>query len=116
MGVGGREVLEGLDFGGILLHEQSTIEGNLRLPDLTLCTVDNNTMLFGCLHQLQEVSVMLLGGMAIYTYIIFNDDYAWETVCFLFHLHLKDVLGHLQSKWHMQEPIPTMMHLEHGEV
>ena len=34
------KVFEGLDFGGVWLHalcsEHSTIEGNLKLPDLTL--------------------------------------------------------------------------------
>ena len=34
----------------------------------------------------------------------------------LVHLHLKDVLGHLQPEWHMQKPIPTMMHFENDEV
>ena len=40
LGTGSRKVLKGLDFGGIQLHtlcsDDSTVEGNLRLPDLTL--------------------------------------------------------------------------------
>ena len=41
--------MEGLNFGGIWLHalcrEHSTIEGDLRLPDLTLQAVEDNAML-----------------------------------------------------------------------
>ena len=70
--------MEGLDFGGVWLHalcgEYSTIEGNLRLPDPTPQAVKDNTMLFGCLHQLKEVLVMVFGGMAIDTYIIMNGN------------------------------------------
>ena len=77
LGVGGRKVL---DFGRIWLHalgsDNCAIEGNLRLPDVALCAVEDNAMFFGCLHQLQEVSVMLLRGMTIDTYIIMNVDYA----------------------------------------
>ena len=74
------EGLGGLDFGGIWLNalgsEHCAIEGNLRLPDLTLCTVEYNVTLMGCLHQLQEVLVMLLVGTAIDAYIIMNGNYA----------------------------------------
>ena len=59
-----------------LCSEHCTIEGNLRLPDLTLCDVEGDAMFFGCLHQLQEVLVMLLGGMSMDAYIIMNGDYA----------------------------------------
>ena len=31
-------------------------------------------------------------------------------------MHLKDVLGHLQAKRHVQEPVSTMMHVEGGQV
>ena len=73
------KVLEGLDLGRILLHalghKHCAIEGNLRLPDLTLSAVEDNAMLMDCLHQLQEMSLMLLGGMAIDAYIIMNGNY-----------------------------------------
>ena len=59
---------------------------------------------------------MLLGGMAIDAYIIVDHNDARETVCFLVHLHLKDILGHPQTKWHMQEPISVMMHIEGGQI
>ena len=63
MGIG--KVLEGLDFGEVWLHalcsEYSTAEGNLRLPDPTLQAVEDYTMLLGCLHQLEEVSLTVLG-------------------------------------------------------
>ena len=51
-----------------------TVEGNLRLPDVTLSGVEDNTMFLGCLHQLQEVSVMLLRGMVIDAYVIMNGN------------------------------------------
>ena len=37
-------------------------------------------------------------------------------VCCLVQLHLKGILGHLQTKWHMQELVPAMMHVENGQV
>ena len=58
-------------------------------------------MLFGCLHQLEEVLVKLDRGMAIDAYIIMYHDYARETVCCLVHTHLKDILGYFQTKWHI---------------
>ena len=36
---------------------------------------------------------MLLRSVAIDTYIIMYGDNARETVCYLVHVHLKDVLG-----------------------
>ena len=72
--------MEGLDFGGIWLHalgsEHCVIEGNLRLPDLTLGAVEENAVFFGCLHQLQQMLVMLLRGMAVDSYIVMNGNYA----------------------------------------
>ena len=59
---------------------------------------------------------MLLGGTAVNTYIIVYHGYAREMVCCLVHLHLKDILGHLQTKWHMQELVPTMMGIKCGQV
>ena len=32
------------------------------------------------------------------------------------HSHLKDVLGHLQTKWHAQEPVPATVGIKHGQV
>ena len=37
-------------------------------------------------------------------------------VCCLVHLHLEDVLRHLQAEWHMQEPISAMMGIESGQI
>ena len=69
-----------LEFCRIWLHalgsEHCAIEGNLRLSDLTLSTAEDNAMLMGCLHGLQEVSVMLLGGTAIDVLIIISGNYA----------------------------------------
>ena len=50
------KVLQGFNFGRIQPHalgsEHWAIEGNLSLPDVTLSAVEDNSMLFGCLHQL----------------------------------------------------------------
>ena len=56
--------------------EYCTIEGNLRLPDPTLSTVEDDGMFHGSLHQAQEVPVMLLRGMTKDAYIIRYDDNA----------------------------------------
>ena len=112
--------MEGLDFGGIQPHalcsEYSTVEGKVRLPDLTLSAVKDYAVLLGCLYQLEKVSVMVLGGTAIDAYIIMYHDYAGEMLCCLVHLHLKDVLGHFQPERHMQEPVSAMMGIECGQI
>ena len=71
-------------------------------------------MLFGSLHQLEEVSVMVLG--AVDAYIIMYHNNARETVYGLVYSHLKDILWHFQTKRHMQEPVSAMMHIESGQV
>ena len=100
-------------FGGIWQHafcsEDCIVEGNLGLPDMALRAVEDDAMLACHLHKVQQVSVMLLRGMAIDAYIIMNGDNARETVCYLVHVHLKDILGHLQAEGHMQEPVPAMV-------
>ena len=59
---------------------------------------------------------MLLGGMAMYAYIIMYCNNAEETVCCLANMHLKDAFGHLQTEWHTQEMVPAMTAIECGEV
>ena len=73
-------------------------------------------MLFGCLHKLKQVLVILLRGMAVYAYIIMNSNNVGEAVCCHGHLHLKYILGHLQTEWHAQEAVPAIMGIEHGQV
>ena len=76
----GGKALVGLDFGGIWPHalgsKNCTIKGNLRLPDLAFFVVEDDTMVLGCCHQVQEVLIMLLRGTAEYTYIIMNGNNA----------------------------------------
>ena len=55
-------------------------------------------MLFGCLHQLEEVLVMVLRGMAIDTYIVVYCVNVGVTVYCLVHSHLKDTQGHCHTK------------------
>ena len=59
---------------------------------------------------------MLFWGIAIDTYIIVYHNYAREMVCCLVHLHLKDVLGHLQDKWYMLESVSAMMGIKGGQI
>ena len=59
---------------------------------------------------------MVLRGTAVDAYIIIYCDYAKQKVCCLVHLHLKDVLGHFQTKGHMQEPVSAMMHIKCGQI
>ena len=73
-------------------------------------------MFLGCLHQLEEVSVMLLRRMTINTYIIMYGDNAGEMVCCLVHSHLIGVLEHLQIKWHTQVPASAIMYIESGQI
>ena len=80
LGVRGRKVLEGLDFGGICPHalgnENCAIKGNLRLLDMALSTVEDDTMVPGSPHQAQEVLIIILGGTAEYSYMVMNGDNA----------------------------------------
>ena len=39
-----------------------------------------------------------------------------EMVCCLVHVHLKDIFLHLQTKLHVQEMVPVMMGIKHGQV
>ena len=83
---------------------------------MALSTIKHDVMGLGRLYQVQEVLIMLLRIMAKYTYIIMNGNNAGQAVCCLVHLHLKDILGHLQTKWHIWEPIPSMMGIKGGQV
>ena len=49
--------------------EDFTIKDNLRLPDVALNTVEDDAVVLGSLHQVQEVLIMFLRGMAEYAYI-----------------------------------------------
>ena len=62
------------------------------------------------------MSVMLFRSMAINAYIIMDGNNARKVVCHLVHVHLKDVLGHLQTEEHVQEPISTMMDVKGDQV
>ena len=69
-----------------------------------------------CLHKLQQLLVMFLRGVAVDTYVIMYGDNAGEMVCYLDHAHLKDILGHLQTKRHAQELVPATMSVKCGQV
>ena len=92
--------------------EDCTIEGNLGLPDPALRAAENDAVLADHLHKLKQVSVMLLWDIAVYAHIIMYGNNAGEIVCYLVHVHLKDLLGHLQTERHVQEPVPAMVGAE----
>ena len=48
----------------------------MKLPDVTLSALEDDDMVFGSLHQVQEVLVMLLGSAAKDAYIIMNGNNA----------------------------------------
>ena len=59
---------------------------------------------------------MLFRDTAVYAYIIMNGNNPGEMVCCLVHAHLKDILGHLQTEWHVEEVVPAMVGVEHGQL
>ena len=65
---------------------------------MTHSTIEDDAMVFGSLHQAQEVSVMLLRSAAKDAYIIMNGNYAGQkSVAWSIH-NLKSILGHFQTK------------------
>ena len=59
---------------------------------------------------------MVLGDMVVDVSIFVSSNYARELVCGLVHSHLKNVLGHLQTERHRQEPVSVMMGIECGQI
>ena len=45
-----------------------------------------------------------------------DGDNAGVTVHYLVHVHLEDVLGHLQTEWHVQEPVPATVGVKGVQV
>ena len=54
--------------------------------------------------------------MAIDAYIIMNDDNVRKMVHNLIKVHVKDVLRHLYTDRHVQEPVPVMVGFKGGQV
>ena len=112
--------MDGLDFGGIGPHafcsENCTVEGDLGLSDMAFRAVEDNAMLGCCLHKLQEVPVMFCRGAALDTNIIIYGSNTQQTVHYLVHAHLNDVLGNLQDKRHVQELVPAMMSVKSDHI
>ena len=109
-----------LYFNRVRLHvfacEICTVEADLRLPDSTFGAIENDSVLAHCLHELYQVSVMLLGHSAIDAYIIMDHNDIGEAVCHLVHVHLENVLGHLKNNWHAQEPVSSTVGVEGVKV
>ena len=83
----------------------------------TLAAVEYDAVFLHCgLHQLDKVPVMPLWGTAIDAYVVMDDDDTREMVSDLIHAHFKDVLAHLQDKWHLQEWIPPFVGVEHCQI
>ena len=68
----------------------TTIEGNLMLPDGTLSAVEDTAMLFGSLHQLKQVLVRLLRGTTVDSIVI--------------------MYGKMPSKWCVAGPFASGRH------
>ena len=66
------------------------------------------------LHKLEKVPDVLLLGLAATLYDIMGCNDAKKAVSDLVHVNLEDILTHLDSKGHVQEPIPTFMVIEGG--
>ena len=45
-----------------------------------------------------------------------DGDIAREMVCYQVHAHLEEILGHLQTKLHAQESVPTTGGVKDGQV
>ena len=59
---------------------------------------------------------MFLWGLAIAAYVIVDCDDANKAVSDLVHAYPEDVLAPLQTKGHVQEPIPCFVGIETGQV
>ena len=59
----------------------TAIEDDQFLSDPAPWATEDYAMLGCCLHELQEVLVMFLRSVAIYTYIIIYGNNIWEMVC-----------------------------------
>ena len=103
-------ILEG--WGLIATSEDHAIEADLGLSDSTLGTTEDDSILAHWFHELHQVLVMLLWHLVIDTYIIVDHDDTRKAVCHLVHAHLEDILGHLKTKWHVQEPVHSMVGVE----
>ena len=109
-----------MTLSGLGLHtlgsEHCTIKADLWLPYPALAAVEYKAVLCYSLHELDEVLVMVLGGMAVDTDVIMDGYDAWKLVSDLVHAHLEDVLAHLEAKGHVQGLVPSLVGCEGGQV
>ena len=92
------------------------VKADLWLSYPALAAVEYEAVLCCYLCELDEVLVMFLRGMAIDSNFILDGYDAWEIISDLVHEHLEDVLAHLQAERHVQEPIPSFVGVESGQV
>ena len=55
---------------------------------------------------------MFFGCFAVYADVIMYSDDSWEAIGYVFHAHLKDVLGHIESKWHVKETVTSLVSIK----
>ena len=99
-----------------LQGEHCIMEADLWLHYPAPAAVECNIILCNSLHELDKVHVMLLWDMAVSSYIIMDGYDTRKTVSDLVHVHLKDVLAHLQAKGHVQQMVPPSMGVEGHHV
>ena len=95
-----------MHLGGVRPHtlegKHCTTETYLGLPYLALATVEDDAILGSGLHPLHKVPVLLFLGPAKDTDVIVDCENPRKTVSDLVHLHLEDIMTHLQAKGHVQ--------------
>ena len=113
MVVKGGEVLEGLCLRRVRLHtvagEHCTVESDLWLPYPALSVIEYDAILHCSLYELDKVPVILFLDTAIDADVFMDGNDTLEMVSDLAHLHLEDILAHLQAKGHAQEPVPPLV-------
>ena len=48
--------------------------------------------------------------------VIMNAYHSWALFYDEFHFHLKHILGHFDSKWHLLEPVPSLVGVQGGST
>ena len=59
---------------------------------------------------------MYFSCLAIYADVIIYSFDSWEAICYVVHVYLEDVLGHLESKWHVKEAVTSLVCTKCGDI
>ena len=83
--------------------------------DLTFRTVENQSVLFGSMHELGQISVMLLFCLANNRYVVCYTDAPWEAFSDAVHVLLEQILADGKTKWKAPVAIATEGSAERSE-